>query len=146
MNKAILLSLIVSLISVSCSNHPLSFGKWKMTNENHEFVFLTDKEARTLGETPPAPFPADDKQGWTTVRDIGEIPQNIKPSLKPYSIAITESGFAYLQSTKNTIKNESHEDIEWSWKIILENRSKRNICAYGAAILGEVDERKKNRL
>jgi len=137
MNKAILLSFIVLLISVSCSNRTLSFGKWKMTNENHEFVILTEEEARTLGETPVAPCPRAkqneryDERCWTRVRDIGDTPKNIKPSLKPYSIAVTESGFAYLQSTKNTIKKESYEDIEWSWKIIFKNRSKHGICAYG---------------
>lgn len=110
-----------------------------MTKENHEYVLLTDEEARTLGETPPAPFPSVNKQQWTRVKEIGKMPQNIKPSLKSSSVAVTESGFAFLQSTRNTIQNESYEDIEWSWKIILENRSKHGICAYGGYSLIDKD-------
>ena len=138
-NKAILLSLIISLLMVSCSNRKLSFGIWKMKEENHEYVYLTAKEADTLGETPPAPCPSDNKLCWSEVKEIGKQPKNIKANLKPYSIGVTESGFAYLQSTKNTTKDELYEDIEWSWKIIFENRSKRGICAYGGYSLLDKD-------
>lgn len=138
-NKAILLFLIISLLLVGCSRRTISFGKWEMKKENHEYVDLTDEEALMLGETPPAPCPPDNEVCWSGVKDIGKIPQNIKDSLKPYSVVVTESGFAYLQSTKNTINNESYEDIEWSWKIIFENRSKRGICANGGYALLDRD-------
>ena len=72
---------------------------------------LTDEEAHALGETPtpwppdPAPLPSYNERrnlfdGWTRVKDIGEKSQNLKPSLKPYSIVVSASGFAFLQSTK----------------------------------------------
>ena len=150
-HKVALLALIILLIPVSCSERTITYGKWKMTSENHEFVLLTDEEAHALGETPRAPWPPDPAplpsynerrnlfDRWTRVKDIGEKSQNLKPSLKPYSIVVSASGFAFLQSTKNNIKNESYEDIEWNWKIVLENRSKRVICAYGGYSLLDKD-------
>lgn len=139
MTKACSILIVLLLILCGCSDKNIALGKWKTKAEKHEFIILTEKDALILGEVPPAPFPPDNKQGWERVKEVSESPENIKPNLKPYSIAVIESGFAFLQSTKRTDKAESYDDIEWGWKVILENRSKRAIYAYGGYSLFDKD-------
>ncbi len=85
-------------------------GKRKLRSMNLSYL---QKDARTLGEVKPAPSPPDNKQGWTRVKEVGESPENIKPNLKPYSVEVIESGYAFLQSTRHTDKTKSYDDIEW---------------------------------
>ncbi|MBW2570607.1 MAG: hypothetical protein JRE47_14895 [Deltaproteobacteria bacterium] len=127
------------LVLCGCSDQNIAFGKWKSKSETHEFVILTKKDALTLGEMPPLPFPARNEKGWSRVKKVGEFPEDIKPTLKPYSIAVIESGFVFLQTTRPTGKSETYDDIEWGWRIILENRSKRGIHAYGGYSLMDSD-------
>lgn len=122
---------MVLLLFCGCSSRNIELGKWKMETENHKFVIFTEKDAHTLGEPGPAPFPAGNKQGWSRVKDIGESPENIQPKLNPYSVTVIESGYTILQSTRHNTKSGSYDDIEWGWKVTLENKSKRGIYAYG---------------
>jgi len=135
-----------------CSDKKIKFGNWEMTSVHHEYFYLTDNEARTLGEElpPPPPPPAahkrdvfDDLMGdppnWTRVKDINEIPSSIKNKYKPYAIEVKESGFAYLQTTPMTHADKSYEDLQWSWKIVLENKRKHGIYAYGGYALFDKD-------
>ena len=139
MTKAGSVLIVFLLILCGCSDQNIALGKWKSKAETHEFVILTKKDALTLGEAASGPFPTHNKQGWSRVKEVGKSPKNIKPTLKPYSIAVIESGFIFLQSTRSTGKSEKYDDIEWGWKIILENRSKRSIHAYGGYSLFDKD-------
>lgn len=139
MTKAGSFLIVLLLTLCGCSNQNIALGKWKSKAETHEFVILTKKDALALGEAPPGPFAPHNKQGWSRVKEVGESPENIKPTLKPYSIAVIESGFVFLQSTRSTGKSETYDAIEWGWKIILENRSNRGIHAYGGYSLFDKD-------
>ena len=135
----ILLAVIITAGLCGCSEQHPDFGKWKTKTETHEYVLLTARDAQALGKVPPGPFPADNKQGWTRVKEVRVPPENIKPTLKPYSVVAIEQGFSFLQSTKITAKETSYQDIEWGWKVVLENRSKRGVHAYGGYSLLDKD-------
>jgi hypothetical protein len=130
---------IFSIQLCGCSEQHLSFGKWKTKADHDEYVLLTAKDAQVLGEVPPAPFPDRNKQGWTRVKEMGESPEKLKSTLKPYSVVVVEDGFAFLQSTKNKSKKLTNEDLEWGWKIVIENKSKRDVWAYGGYSLFDKD-------
>lgn len=143
MRDSILPSLMICLIVIiasalsGCSEQHPPFGDWKTKTENHEYVLLTAKDALHLGEAPPSPFPAANKQGWTRVKEMGMQPESMKPALKPYSVIVIESGFAFLQSTKT--KEQTQENLEWGWKVVIENKSKRAVWAYGGYSLFDKD-------
>jgi hypothetical protein len=94
-------SLLLVLLLSGCSKHDLEYEKWNSKTETHEYALLTIKDAHTLGEMPPPRFPSGNKQCWSRMKAIGEIPENIKPTLKSYSVAIVESGYKFIQSTKS---------------------------------------------
>jgi hypothetical protein len=119
---------------IGCSEQHPQFGKWQTKPETHEYVLLTAKDAKTLGEIPPR-----DEQDWVQVKEYGKPPENIKSSLKSHAVTVVESGFTFLASTKETGKNQDHEVFEWGYKLVLENRSKRSIHAYGGYVLFDKD-------
>ncbi len=102
-----------------------------MTRQPTEYVILTQYEAECLGEPSyaPGPFPASNKLGWREVKAIGQRADAIAPKLAPYSVAVPEYGFAFLQTTPLTGSEEPKTDLEWGWKVAVTNRTDRGVYA-----------------
>lgn len=130
---------IIAATLYGCSENKPKLGQWQTKEENHEYVLLTAKDAQDLSATPPAPFPDDNQQQWVRVKKIGEPPEKIETRLQPYSIAVLEASFAFLQSTSTNNQQLPYEDLDWGWRLIVENRSKRDVYAYGGYSLFDKD-------
>jgi hypothetical protein len=122
-----------------CSETQFDIGKWHMKGEGHRYAILTDKEAKEIGVIPPAPFPSHNIMRWVKVKNIEETPSKLEQKLEPYSVVVIESGYSFLGVTRNVGKDKMWDDIEWGWKIILENKDKQNIYAYGGYALFDKD-------
>lgn len=138
-SKMLLPSMLLLIGLFGCSEPQLDIGKWYMKDEAHQYAILTDKEAKEVGEIPPAPCPPDIIRCWMRVKDVGETPDKLKQKLEPYSVVVIESGYSFLGVTRNVGKDKMWDDIEWGWKIILENKGKQNIYAYGRYALFDKD-------
>ena len=103
MTKVGSILIVLLLILCGCSDQNIAFGKWTSKAETHEFVKLTSKDAQALGELPQLIFKNNDRS-WIKVKTAGKPPETIKPTLKPYSVAVIESGFVFMQSTRRTTK------------------------------------------
>lgn len=132
-----LLGLLISFYG--CSNSEIEIGNWKSKAEEHQYVLLTAKDAQKMGEILPAPFPDSNQEHWTRVKDIGETPEKLKPRLQPYAITVVEHAFAFLEVARTNNKDSSFDDIEWGWKVTLENKSTHDIYAYGGYALSDKD-------
>jgi len=128
------LGLFVSLYG--CSNSDIEIGNWKSKAVDHQYVLLTAKDVEKIGEIAPAPFK---DSSWTMVKDIGDTPEKLKPELQPYGIMVIEHDFAFLEVARTNNNNNSFDDVEWGWKVILENKSAHDIYAYGGYALFDKD-------
>ena len=126
---------MVTTLFFGCAEQNLDIGKQHTKSEGHEYRFMTAKDSKELGVPVPAPFPNNNEMKWSKVKDIGEIPDKLEQKFKPYSVFVVESGYAFLQVTQGSL----FDDIEWGWKIVLENRSKHDIYAYGGYALLDKD-------
>jgi hypothetical protein len=54
-------------------------------------------------------------------------------------VLVIESGYKFLQLTKDVGNNKLYDDIEWGWKITVENSSKHDIYARGGYALLDKD-------
>jgi len=54
-------------------------------------------------------------------------------------VLVIESGYKFLQLTKDVGNDKLYDDIEWGWKITIENGSKHDIFAHGGYALLDKD-------
>lgn len=54
-------------------------------------------------------------------------------------VLVIESGYKFLQLTKDVGNDKLYDDIEWGWKITIENGSKHDIYARGGYALLDKD-------
>ncbi len=133
----IALGLLVGLCG--CTKTDINLGNWKTKADGDRYVLLTEKDAKKIGEMtrPPSPYGRGD---WDKVKDVGEMPEKIKPALTPYAITVVDHSFAFLEVSPSPNKNSSFDDVEWGWKVTLENKSKYDeIYAYGGYALFDKD-------
>ncbi|SPD74709.1 hypothetical protein PITCH_A300012 [uncultured Desulfobacterium sp.] len=125
-----------------CLDSTFSLGDWRLSNEKHKYVFLSiaDQEQyeKDLNELklklkgrefdPPEISPlrlADLHEAGH--KSIGKSPKFIVTGEDGASVTVSNYGYVFLQVSKELADN--YDDIEWAWKMSIENNSKYEIHA-----------------
>ncbi len=138
---ALLFCVMVLMTLVGCAERSIDLGKWRIQKEGHQFVFITPEEKKIINEGFKEKEKKLQKGNFRIisgrlkrtyskfVKKIGETPTVYDSKIKPYSVFVIESGYSFLQVTKELGKDKLYDEVEWGWKITIENRSKYDIYA-----------------
>jgi len=129
--------LFIFLLLSGCSDSTFDLGSWNHSNEKHKYAFLSlDDEKRHEKELNEFKLKLKDLKllplGIVSHREaglksIGKPPKFIVTNEDGVFVTVNNYGYVFLQISKNIIGN--YDDIEWAWKMTIENNSKYMVSA-----------------
>ncbi len=117
---------------LSCSRQTPDFGKWETKSGVQEYRIIEDDRS--------VPFPSTNPNRWVRVKTIGEQPATTAEAEGRLLVRVVESGFIFLESTDVAVKDDKYENVQWGWKVVLENKSKKGVRAYAGYSLLDKDD------